>query len=168
MSAAFKEENDSLKADLARLKAELAQATRGSTLDPAALRVTDEYIEHVRLTEELATAKGEVEAAKGEIEDLESELIVKQAYLVDPTLREGIKDLSINHLKQVVKRYQDSEQSLKEMAESDRSTALKLEAALKLVVLQFEDMQDSNDIRENWHHIARQALLEARAALEGS
>lgn len=166
MSAAFKEENDSLKADLARLKAELAQATRGSTLDPAALRVTDEYIEHVRLTEELATAKGE--AAKGEIEDLESELIVKQAYLVDPTLREGIKDLSINHLKQVVKRYQDSEQSLKEMAESDRSTALKLEAALKLVVLQFEDMQDSNDIRENWHHIARQALLEARAALEGS
>ena len=36
--------------------------------------------------------------------------------------------------------------------------ARRLAEALELVVEQFEDMQDSNDIQEHWHKIAREAL----------
>ena len=42
-----------------------------------------------------------------------------------------------------------------------------LEEALNLVVLQFEDMQDSTDIREHWHKVSREALAAAAKLRRG-
>lgn len=39
----------------------------------------------------------------------------------------------------------------------------RLRAALALVVDQFEDMSDSNDIREHWYQVAKEALSGGRA-----
>lgn len=50
-------------------------------------------------------------------------------------------------------RYSIEQEAAKLEAERDR-----LRAALELVVRQFEDMNDSSDIREHWHKIAREAL----------
>lgn len=51
----------------------------------------------------------------------------------------------------LVKNY---EEAVKEL----RNDARRLAEALGMVVAQFEDMQDSNDIQEHWHKIAREAL----------
>lgn len=64
-----------------KLMAELARATQGSTIDPAVLKVTDEYIENVRLKEELVQAKAKFEKLASEACDIENERNRFQAQL---------------------------------------------------------------------------------------
>lgn len=45
---------------------------------------------------------------------------------------------------------------------AERAKVARLREALEQVVLQFEDMQGTSDIREDWHRIARQALEETK------